>query len=115
LNKIVSENDNSTELYELLSSNEVTLVGGSNRENEHTPEDIAIIEEIKSSLQEIIDTLTDREAEIIRYRFGFMDDKVYTLEEVGKLQGVTRERIRQIEAKALRKLVNKVKKAELSI
>lgn len=48
--------------------------------------------------------LTDREKETIRYRFGFIDGKCYTLEEVGKIYGVTRERVRQIEVKALRKL-----------
>lgn len=115
LNKTVSENDDSTELYELLSSSEATLVGGVNLENDYTPEELAIIQEKKSLIQEIIHTLTDREAEVIKYRFGFVDGEVHTLEEVGKLQGVTRERIRQIEAKALRKLVNKAKSAELMV
>lgn len=115
LNKTVSENDDSTELYELLSSSEATLVGGANLENDYTPEELAIIQDNKSLIHEIIHTLTEREVEVIKYRFGFVDDKIHTLEEVGKLQGVTRERIRQIEAKALQKLVNKVKKAELSI
>jgi len=115
LNKTVSENDESTELYELLSSSKATLVGGANFEYDYTPEDLAIIQENKSLIQEIIHTLTVREAEVIKYRFGFIDGKVHTLEEVGKLQGVTRERIRQIEAKALRKLVNKAKSAELMV
>ena len=51
-----------------------------------------------------MDTLTDREENVLRLRFGLDDGKVRTLEQVGKVFGVTRERIRQIEAKALRKL-----------
>ena len=52
----------------------------------------------------LAEKLNDRELDIILYRFGFIDDRVYTLEEVGKMYGVTRERIRQIEARALKKL-----------
>ena len=56
------------------------------------------------ALDEILSTLTDREEKVLRLRYGLYDGKTYTLEEVGKEFGVTRERIRQIEAKAMRKL-----------
>ena len=59
---------------------------------------------LKEDLIKVLDKLTDREAKVIRLRFGLDDDKQRTLEEVGKSLGVTRERIRQIEAKAIRKL-----------
>jgi RNA polymerase primary sigma factor len=59
---------------------------------------------LKEQLNEVLDTLTDREAKVLRLRFGLIDGRTRTLEEVGKEFDVTRERIRQIEAKALRKL-----------
>lgn len=59
---------------------------------------------LKERLREILDTLTDRERQVVDYRFGLTDGYSRTLEEVGRLFNVTRERIRQIEAKALRKL-----------
>ena len=59
---------------------------------------------LKKELAEVLETLTDREERVLRLRFGLEDGHTRTLEEVGKEFGVTRERIRQIEAKALRKL-----------
>ena len=55
-------------------------------------------------ISEVLDTLTEREAEVIRLRYGLEDGRCHTLEEVGKQFEVTRERIRQIEVKAIRKL-----------
>ena len=59
---------------------------------------------LREQLDEVLDTLTDREENVLRLRFGLDDGKIGTLEDVGKVFNVTRERIRQIEAKALRKL-----------
>ena len=69
-----------------------------------SPEDHASYELLKEQLENVLDTLTDREENVLRLRFGLDDGRTRTLEEVGKVFGVTRERIRQIEAKALRKL-----------
>jgi len=68
------------------------------------PSDAAAFELLKEQLEEVLHTLTDREEKVLRLRFGLDDGKPRTLEEVGKRFNVTRERIRQIEAKALRKL-----------
>ena len=69
-----------------------------------SPEEYATNEMLKDEIAEVLETLTEREEKVIRLRFGLEDGKSRTLEEVGQLFGVTRERIRQIEAKALRKL-----------
>ena len=68
------------------------------------PHDAASYTLLKEQLEEVMNTLTPREAKVLKLRFGLEDGKARTLEEVGKQFDVTRERIRQIEAKALRKL-----------
>lgn len=68
------------------------------------PADAASFTLLKEQLEEVLDTLTPREKKVLRLRFGLDDGRARTLEEVGQSFGVTRERIRQIEAKALRKL-----------
>ena len=68
------------------------------------PQDSAAYTLLKEQLEEVMNTLTPREARVLKLRFGLEDGKARTLEEVGKVFDVTRERIRQIEAKALRKL-----------
>ncbi|MEG0022236.1 MAG: RNA polymerase sigma factor RpoD [Bacilli bacterium] len=73
-------------------------------ERNMSPEDYATNEMLKDEISEVLLTLTEREEKVIRLRFGLEDGKSRTLEEVGQMFGVTRERIRQIEAKALRKL-----------
>ena len=69
-----------------------------------SPEDYATIEMLKEELSGVLLTLTEREEKVLRLRFGLDDGQCRTLEEVGQVFNVTRERIRQIEAKALRKL-----------
>lgn len=68
------------------------------------PADAAAYELLREQIRDVLDTLTEREENVLRLRFGLDDGQSRTLEEVGKVFGVTRERIRQIEAKALRKL-----------
>jgi len=69
-----------------------------------SPEEYATNELLKDEIRDVLLTLTEREEKVIKLRFGLDDGKSRTLEEVGQMFGVTRERIRQIEAKALRKL-----------
>ena len=73
-------------------------------DNVPVPADAAAQTLLKEQLDEVLDTLTEREQKVLRLRFGMNDGRARTLEEVGKEFDVTRERIRQIEAKALRKL-----------
>ena len=73
-------------------------------ENVPVPADAAAFTLLKEQLEEVLDTLTEREQKVLKLRFGLDDGRARTLEEVGKEFNVTRERIRQIEAKALRKL-----------
>jgi len=73
-------------------------------ESSEFPEGPMVRDSLKDDLEEILGELTERESEVVRLRFGFEDGRARTLEEVGKMFDVTRERIRQIEAKALKKL-----------
>ena len=74
--------------------------------DDHTPgpADATSNAMLAEALKEILDTLTQREADVLKMRFGMYDGRTHTLEEVGQIFGVTRERIRQIENKAIRKL-----------
>ncbi|MFH1896377.1 MAG: RNA polymerase sigma factor RpoD [bacterium] len=73
-------------------------------EEKMSPIDSASYDLLKGQIMKVLDTLNDRERKVLELRFGLVDNKPRTLEQVGKEFGVTRERIRQIEAKALRKL-----------
>lgn len=77
-------------------------------ENIQSPEEYAEEDALKKEIQNLFEErLTDREALVLTLRFGLEDEEIHTLEEIGQIMGVTRERIRQIEAKAIRKLQNK--------
>ena len=82
-------------------------------ENVPIPVEAATQTLLKEQLDEVLGTLTEREERVLRFRFGFDDGKARTLEEVGKEFNVTRERIRQIEAKALRKLRQRSRSGKL--
>jgi len=75
-------------------------------ENTMTAYDYTKEEEFKAMVKTAMNRLDEKEQNVIQYRYGFVDGKVYTLEQVGSIMGVTRERIRQIEVKALHKLRN---------
>lgn len=78
-----------------------------------SPDEAAADNLLHEQIDDLMDALTDREREVLRYRFGLEDGRSYTLEEVGRRFNVTRERIRQIEAKALRKLRNPLRSKKL--
>lgn len=82
-------------------------------ESQLSPVDEASKQLLKDHLDEVLATLSDREARVLKLRFGLEGTKQMTLEEVGKVFGVTRERIRQIEAKALRKLKHPSRRKKL--
>ena len=82
-------------------------------ESQLSPVDQASKQLLKDHLDEVLGTLTEREAKVLKLRFGLEGTKQMTLEEVGRVFGVTRERIRQIEAKALRKLKHPSRRKKL--
>jgi RNA polymerase primary sigma factor len=74
-----------------------------------TPEEAAMQEALVSDINAVISMLSDKEADVLRRRFGLNNTKPQTLEEIGVVYGVTRERIRQIESSAIRKLKHPAK------
>ena len=78
------------------------------------PLEVASLAMLRSEVEHVLDTLTPRERRVLQLRFGLVDGQQRTLEEVGKRFGVTRERIRQIEAKALRKLRHPARRGRLT-
>ncbi|RMH28217.1 MAG: RNA polymerase sigma factor RpoD [Planctomycetota bacterium] len=81
--------------------------------NQSSPSDTASQEMLRQRLEQVLKTLTYREREIIKLRYGIGDGYTYTLEEVGRIFKVTRERVRQVEAKAIRKLQHPVRSRKL--
>ncbi len=94
--------DNDTHLEDFIEDKKTKL-----------PIDVAIEESLKEKIEEVFKTLTEREEKVLRMRFGIGDGCDHTLEEVGRVLGVTRERVRQIEAKAIRKLRHPKRSREL--
>ncbi|MEY2984391.1 MAG: polymerase sigma factor, partial [Cyanobacteriota bacterium] len=84
--------DKDTELLDLLET------------DDPSPEDRLVRESLQNDVQQILLDLTDREQEVITLRYGFQDGVAYSLSDIGRLLGLSRERVRQIEAKALQKL-----------
>ena len=82
-------------------------------ESVEKPDDTATQEMLSSRIEQVLKTLTYREREIIKLRYGIGDGYTYTLEEVGRIFKVTRERVRQVEAKAIRKLQHPVRSRKL--
>ena len=108
IEKIIEANRTAADTLSLdtpVGDEEDTTIG-SFVEDDNTPgpADATSTALLAEALSEILNTLTEREADVLRLRFGMYDGKTHTLEEVGQIFGVTRERIRQIENKAIRKL-----------
>lgn len=102
--EIVKVNQEPTSLATPVGDEDDSSLGDFIPDEKSRPEDQATRELLKDHLDEVLDTLSPREKRVLQLRFGLEDGKQRTLEEVGKEFGVTRERIRQIEAKAVRKL-----------
>jgi RNA polymerase primary sigma factor len=79
-----------------------------------SPSETATSDMLQGRIEQVLKTLTYREREIIKLRYGIGDGYTYTLEEVGRIFKVTRERVRQVEAKAIRKLQHPVRSRKLS-
>ena len=97
-----------------VGEEEDTTLGDFIPDDELTPDERAIESGMKEEVSKVLDSLTDREKQVITLRFGLEDGRERTLEEVGQKFGVTRERVRQIEKKALNKLRAPVKRAALA-
>jgi len=102
--EIIKVSQEPTSLEAPVGDEKDSTLGDFIPDEEIRPEEVASHELLKAHISEVLDTLNDREKKVLKLRFGLDDGRQRTLEEVGREFGVTRERIRQIEAKALRKL-----------
>lgn len=102
-----------TSLEAPVGNEEDSLLGDFIADTAPSPIETASKQLLKENIKEVLDTLSPREASVLVYRFGLQGGRPMTLEEVGKKFGVTRERIRQIEAKALRKLKHPSRRKKL--
>ena len=108
LSQIKSLNQETLSLEKKVGEEEDSTIGDFvSDEDRLSPFDEAIKASLKTELQNALEGLPERESDIIKMRFGFMKNKIYTLEEVGQKVGVTRERVRQLEKNALAKLRKK--------
>ena len=105
VNHILKISQDTTSLDAAVGEDEDSSLGDFIQDEDNvSPEEAATYELLKEHIDETLELLTPREQKILRMRFGLEDGRSHTLEEVGQEFGVTRERIRQIEAKALTKL-----------
>ena len=111
--RIVIKGMRMTSLDKTIGEEEDSTLGDFIPSNEKEGFDYVVQEDLSNRIDEVLAELKEREAAIIRLRYGIDDGKPKTLEEVGQIFGVTRERIRQIESKALRKLRNPAKTKRL--
>lgn len=102
--QIISYDYATASLDDTVGEENETTLGEMIRSDDKTPEDYCIIDGLKQEVQKALADLSEKEANILKYRYGMVDGRIWTLEAVGDLYGVTRERIRQIEATAIRKL-----------
>lgn len=113
--EILKISQNTTSLEAPVGSGEDESVLGDfiADEKQVSPYEATSAQMLRENIEEVLSALSDREAKVLRMRFGLAGNKMMTLEEVGKKFGVTRERIRQIEAKALRKLKHPSRRKKL--
>jgi RNA polymerase primary sigma factor len=111
LHTIVSEEDDDTELIDLIS-NESNLAYELDIKELKDPFELTYEREVREKIMKTLDQLSDREKEIIIERFGLRDGEPKTLEVIGQKMGVTRERIRQIESKAIKRLRRRIRRKD---
>jgi len=112
--EILKISQSTTSLEKPVGEDGDSLLGDFIQDTSHpSPDESASRELLKENIKEVLDTLTEREAKVLKMRFGLDGYKPMTLEEVGKAFGVTRERVRQIECKALRKLKHPSRRKKL--
>ncbi|MGG3915988.1 sigma-70 family RNA polymerase sigma factor [Rossellomorea vietnamensis] len=114
LDTVVSQEDNETSLLDLIEYKPLAGLG-THSEIFFNPDELAFKEELRSLIEECLKELTEREREVLKHRIGWYDNRIKTLEEIGRIYGVTRERIRQIETKAIRKMRHASRSSKLKL
>jgi RNA polymerase primary sigma factor len=104
LQKIIDASQFTKSIDDHLSDEESTVADLIEEEPSDVPSEVVFRVMRREYIEELLENLTEKEREVLRYRFGLMGDKPLTLKETGKILGITRERIRQIEIRALKKL-----------